>query len=1129
MVKSIYKNAFFWVFILLFTLSGCVSKSGSSRILVFSKTDGFRHILAIEAGKKAFLEIGQEEGIEVDTTENASFFTDENLKKYRAVVFLNVSGDVFNRQQEIAFQRYIEAGGGFLAIHGPTDAERDWPWYGKLIGAYFESHPSDPNVQEGTYQVIDTTHSATRLLPQKWVRTDEFYNFQQVNPNINVLITIDESTYNGGTMGKKHPMVWYHDFDGGRSFYTAMGHTPETYAEPHFLEMIKGGLHYVMGGDAPPTLDYSGVKPEENRFSKQVLVEGLDEPMQMDIASDGRIYVAERRGDIKVYDPVKSQIKTVGTIPVTSRYEDGLLGLALDPDFTHNRRLYLFYTSSDGKHFRISRFTCSENDELISSSEKNLLSIPKEVLDGSHTGGGLKFNDQTKNLYITVGDNSSPRATGYAPLDERQGRKVYNAARSAGNTNDLRGAILRIHPEEDGTYSIPEGNLFPPGTPNTRPEIYVMGNRQPWRLSIDSKTGWIFWGEVGPDARIDSAAKGPMGYDEFNRAKEPGNYGWPFVIGPNLPYKKYDFASKSSGELYEPKGPINDSQYNTGKKVLPPANQALIWYPYEESKDFPIMGSGGRSAVGGPIFREADFQRDSENVFPSYYEGKWFITEWLRGWIHVVSLDKNGNFEWMERFLPNEGFSGPMDMQFGPDGSLYVLAYGKGWFKANEEAGIIRIDFNDGNRAPKVIATASKKAGALPLTINFSSRGTEDFDHHKLKYTWDITDSTGQKLVSLTEKNPSFTFEDSGIYTAKLTVTDELGASNSRSLEITAGNEPPAVNIEVMNGNSSFFFPGKPIQYQVEVNDKEDGSLKDGAIDDSEVIVKIDYLPGGYNPTSKMGKEKSMNTTYDLIAPMTINASDCYSCHELNGKSIGPSFQQIANRYNNNANIVISLTQKVIEGGAGNWGKAVMSAHPALSEKDAKLMVQYILNLDDQNSENDQINSSRPVAGNFNPNKQENEGGAYVLNATYTDKGGNGMPPLRSHDQVVLRQPNVSPKSADKTKGFMRVPLANSNEVLYFLHGDGSYIAFQTIDLTGISNINISASPVIGGFFEVRTGAPDGELLGMSKKQDASQFNIPIKSLSDKRDLFLVARNDTAASHQILFSVQGLEFQHADN
>ncbi|MDX1640301.1 MAG: ThuA domain-containing protein, partial [Balneolaceae bacterium] len=556
--------------------------------MVFSKTEGFRHIQAIEAGKQAFLKLGRQEGIEVDTTEDASRFNDEDLKQYRAVVFLNVSGDVFNRKQEIAFQRYVEAGGGFLAIHGPTDAERDWPWYGKLIGAYFKSHPSNPNVQEGTYVVVDSTHAATRSFPQRWTWMDEFYDFQEINPDINVLITIDERSYQGGTMGDDHPMVWYHEFDGGHSFYTAMGHTPETYSEPEFLELIKGGLHYVMGGDQPVPLDYTGVKPEDNRFSKEVLVRGLDEPMQMDFTKDGRIFVVERRGDIKIYDPVSEQMNVVGSIPVMTRYEDGLLGLALDPDFSSNRWLYLFYTSASGKEFRVSRFKIDDNGKLAIRSERNLLSIPKEILDGSHTGGALKFNENSGNLFITVGDNSSPRATGYAPLDERPGRKVYNAARSSGNTNDMRGAILRIHPEDDGSYSIPEGNLFEPGTPDARPEIYIMGNRQPWRISIDSKTGWLYWGEVGPDARVDSTSRGPKGYDEFNRARKAGNYGWPFVIGPNRPYRIYDFATGQSGDYYDIDSPENDSRYNDGKKVLPPAQPALIWYPYAESKEFPL-------------------------------------------------------------------------------------------------------------------------------------------------------------------------------------------------------------------------------------------------------------------------------------------------------------------------------------------------------------------------------------------------------------------------------------------------------------------------------------------------------------------------------------------------------------
>ncbi len=230
------------------TLWSFSPKQDQPRILVFSKTAGFRH-QSIEPGKAALQKLGKEKGFMVDTTENAELITEENLQKYQAVIFLNTTGDIFNQQQQKAFEEYIQAGGGYVGIHAATDTEYDWPWYGKLAGAYFTSHPSDPNVQEGTFLVVDQDHPATDGLPEKWERKDEFYNFKNLNPAVQVLIKIDESTYEGGENGDNHPMSWYHEYDGGRAFYTNMGHTDETFSEPLFLQHLWGGIQYALGQD----------------------------------------------------------------------------------------------------------------------------------------------------------------------------------------------------------------------------------------------------------------------------------------------------------------------------------------------------------------------------------------------------------------------------------------------------------------------------------------------------------------------------------------------------------------------------------------------------------------------------------------------------------------------------------------------------------------------------------------------------------------------------------------------------------------------------------------------------------------------------------------------------------------
>lgn len=213
------------------------------RILVFSKTAGYRHG-SIKAGKDALLKIGADNNWLVDTTEDAAYFTASTLKKYNAVVFLSTTGNVLNEEQQTAFEKYIQSGGGFAGIHAATDTEYDWPWYCKLAGANFSSHPKQQNA---VLHVTDSTHPSTRHLPRTWQRFDEWYNFKNRNTDVNVLLTIDEKSYEGGTNGDNHPMSWYHAFDGGKAFYTALGHTDASYTEANFLQHILGGLNYVMG------------------------------------------------------------------------------------------------------------------------------------------------------------------------------------------------------------------------------------------------------------------------------------------------------------------------------------------------------------------------------------------------------------------------------------------------------------------------------------------------------------------------------------------------------------------------------------------------------------------------------------------------------------------------------------------------------------------------------------------------------------------------------------------------------------------------------------------------------------------------------------------------------------------
>lgn len=228
--------------LLIFSISQAAAKP---KVLVFSKTTGYHHS-SITVGNVAIQKLGIENKFDVDTTTDANKFNLKNLKQYKAVIFLSTTGDVLNEPQQEAFEKYIKSGGGFMGIHAATDCEYNWPWYGNLVGAYFGAHPAQ---QIANLNIVDQNNISTKHLPNPWIRKDEWYSFKWVAEGLHELITIDENSYNLGkiTPMVHHPMVWYHEYDGGRAFYTELGHTEESYADPLYLKHILGGIEYAMG------------------------------------------------------------------------------------------------------------------------------------------------------------------------------------------------------------------------------------------------------------------------------------------------------------------------------------------------------------------------------------------------------------------------------------------------------------------------------------------------------------------------------------------------------------------------------------------------------------------------------------------------------------------------------------------------------------------------------------------------------------------------------------------------------------------------------------------------------------------------------------------------------------------
>ncbi len=1162
-----------------FFFSFCTS-SVPPRVLIFSKTTGFRH-QSIAAGKDALVKICYDNGILADTTENATFFNEKNLKRYAAVVFLNTNGEVLDPRQEADFERYIQAGGGFVGVHAASATEYTWRWYGGLLGAYFKDHPA---IQDISLQSENCGHPANDGLPcPAWPWKEELYNFRHLEPDLQVLLSVDENTYRGGSSPKeqvavvengsagpntRHALAWCHEYDGGRAFYTALGHIPESYSDPIFRKHLLNGLKYAIGENKP--LRYERCRslpaPDPTRFEKNVVASNLREPMEIAQFPDGKIILIERHGHIKLFNPNTSLLNTVTKLPVYSEMGDGLLGVAIDPQWEKNHWIYLYYSSLRDSMNQLSRFVF-QGDTLDHRSEKVLLTIPVGHLNCFHAAGSLTF-DPAGNLYLSTGDNTSPFASdGFAPIDEQPGRKAFDAQRSAANTNDLRGKILRIKPLPEGGYVCPKGNLFvqedtyvagdqvarpAEDQSGTRPEIYVMGCRNPFRISYDNRRNLLFWGEIGPDAGKTDTTRGPMGHDEINRTGKAGFFGWPYFTADNQAYRDYDYARKKAGSCFDPQHPENASPNNTGRHDLPPAQPAFIWYPYGKNREFPIAGSGGRNAMAGPVYYCDQYPPTTR--FPGYYDGKLIIYDWMRNWLMAVTLDSLGNFYRLEPFADSVRLSRPMDMLIDKNGSLWLLEYGTRWYSSNEDARLSRIDFVQGNRPPIPVLEADKTAAGVPCEVKFDCSKTKDYDGGKLTLELSFGDGTAAEKWQMYPPDPrtavyatsrklpsgeprqgiSHVFAKPGEYEATLKATDQTGVSAITHLKISVGNEPPRVAWDLNGRNRSFYRPGDTLHYFLRVTDREDGSWENGSIAPAAIATSVEYLEKGVNPATLI-RQSAVSTAPESFAEgkRLVDQSDCKSCHAVDRQVNGPAFQAIAARYRSNVAFAVpTIYRKIIYGGSGNWGQSIMIPHPNVREEEAIQMALWILSLGDP----PKPVQSLPLAGAYvldagtsqphiPPGSTLKPPGAYVFRAAYRDRGQAGLPRLEGSETLILRPATLQAEKCDiRSEGVGDYrPSGNDTVVLNELKHN-AYFAFRRIDLTGVRTLTLRTGygdpryPYAGGRMEIRAGSPHGTLLSevqFSQKNGNRMYfeeqEIPLSVPSPGNlydDLYFIFRNE---------------------
>jgi len=880
-------------------------------VLVFTKGISAEHVSGTAAAVRAIGTIAERNGFRATVTDQASAFTESNLERYRAVIFLNTAGDVLDDAQQAAFERYYTDGGGLLAVHAAIDAEPSWQFMTDVLGARATGESA---LAAATVKVADRVHAASEVLPEYWKRSDAWLNFDRnVRGVSHVLATVDESTYAGGTMGPDHPVAWCKDYRGGRSFYTAGGHAAASFESRSFRRHLAGAITWTAGLADP---DYSDCGATVLANYQQVKVSAppnLDEPIGIDVLPHGRVIQTTRGGRVRLHDPSTGNVTVLATIPVYTNSEDGLYGPAIDNDFARNRWVYLYYapvnmeppyppttpsgsaptTAADASawdpwrgYFQLSRFkfvdaTATTPARLDLASEQKILKVENDRGACCHVAGDIDF-DRHNNLWLVTGDDTPSgggNSGGFAPFnDTLTADGLFNAPfvdarRSALNTNDLRGKLLRIKVDADGGYSIPRGNLFDERKDTagkTRPEIYAMGFRNPFRVQVDSD-GVAYLTDYSPDAQVPQQFRGPAGTGRVEIVRKPGNYGWPLCMSPTLPFYRWNFNAGTPldtppqpFECDNPKrGPENTSGWNTGLTQTPPVVQPDLWYSYRDNANPPLGtpclayydGSGGScpqlfpelftGGVGphGAAKYEYDRRDPSTTKLPPYYDGAVFLGEFTQDTLREVRLDSRNRVFKINSLLdcgqaPSSRFpfecDNPMDMQFGPDGAFYLLTYGDGFFSANRDAGIYRWEYVKGQRAPLAVLSATPTDGIAPLTVQFSSEGSRDPDPgDSITFAWDF-DNNG--TVDSIDPSPSHVYTANGVYTAKLTVTDSTGKTDIKTTVITVGNSSPKVTVTTpIDGD--FFAWGDTIPFTVNVTDAEDAAIDCNRVEVTFVLV----------------------------------------------------------------------------------------------------------------------------------------------------------------------------------------------------------------------------------------------------------------------------------------------------
>jgi cytochrome c551/c552 len=433
-----------------------------------------------------------------------------------------------------------------------------------------------------------------------------------------------------------------------------------------------------------------------------------------------------------------------------------------------------------------------------------------------------------------------------------------------------------------------------------------------------------------------------------------------------------------------------------------------------------------------------------------------------------------------------------IDMEVGPDGRLYGLEYGSGWFTLNPDAGLFRIDYIAGNRPPDIsLIKADKTSGQLPFTVKLSAKA-KDPEGDKISYTWDL----GNGVTKQTDvPQLDYTYTKPGDYKIILEAKDDKGAADkTMPLKVYAGNEKPEVTIKLTGGNKSFYLPGVPLSYAVTVTD----GVNTAKIDPKRIFVEVNYIDGFKKAVSASQLEQGEPENSGKAIMLTM---DCKSCHKEVGKSIGPSFIDVSTRYKKDPDAMAKLTDKVIKGGSGVWGETAMSAHPSIKKGDVDQIITWVLSLDNKDAQK----KSLPPSGSIIPDPGKKPTSTLVLSAKYTDEGGEGIKALTGRGIATINSNNYLFSGSEKVNGFTAFKYNGIN--LMIMPPNESWFELDNIDLTGLRSVNLThfwqAAPSIGFNFEAHIDAPNGKLVGKgsmpvpAKDQKSGITHLVINPVTD--------------------------------